>query len=339
MATSNLKYPKITFIIPTLNALKHLPNLIKSIESQNYPKNLVEIIISDGGSTDGTIKYCQKKHLRVLNNPEIIHEPGKSIASKFAQGNILFYTDADNYLATPKWIKLMTQPYLDNPKIRGFLPQTEAPPDSSPINRYFGYLYTDPFSWFVYQNGANPKDYQKLYQPRLSKNNYQIYQFSKDNPPLFGLSQGVGIINTFKRDNFSQNDDILAGLALIRCGSLIAYVPRASLYHYHIDSFPQFISKYTWRIRNNLNQNYRNMGFTQRKKYLSKIQLMRAYLFIPYTLSLIFPLLDATYLSFKYRNLVMFWHLPVSITLALIMIKESIQKYIFRLNIKLNQYE
>jgi len=233
----------------------------------------------------------------------------------------------------------MIKPYLDKSGATGYLPQTIPPPDSVSLNRYLGYLYTDPFSWFVYRNLANPRDYRKIYRPDSVKPAYRIYRFSADNPPLFGLSQGSGTVRSFARTGMSYWDDITAGLYLIRTGGTVAYIPNACVYHYHVKNLSQFVSKYSWRIRNNLTGQVRNMGFASRRQFLSSGQNFRSYLFVPYALSLIFPVWDSLYMSLKFKDTVMLWHLPVTVILALIMIKEIIRKTVFRMNNKLPQYE
>ncbi len=61
------KYSKISVITATFNAAKHLPRLIASLSAQT-DKNF-EWIVSDGGSTDGTLEI-----LRQVNDLEIIIE-------------------------------------------------------------------------------------------------------------------------------------------------------------------------------------------------------------------------------------------------------------------------
>ena len=51
---SNL-FPSISIIIPTLNTVKTLRDCLESIAVQDYPKDKLEIIIADGGSTDYTL--------------------------------------------------------------------------------------------------------------------------------------------------------------------------------------------------------------------------------------------------------------------------------------------
>lgn len=309
--------PEISFIIPTLNAGTLLSKCLASIKSQNYPKNKIEIIIADGGSIDDTLSVAKSYGAKIVRNRDVHQEPGKTYGSKLAMGEILFFIDSDNVLTRKDWLLLMTRPYLENPHIIGLLPQTEPSPDSNSLNQYFGYLFTDPFTWFVYKDAANPKDYDRIYKPLKITEYYKIYKFLPNNHPLFGLAQGVGIKAEYKEKTLGCNDDILAGIRLISQGGLIAYVPKASIYHYHVNGFTQFIKKYRWRIRNNLIQKVRGMGFLQRESYMSSRRKCMKMLFIPYAFSIIFPLLDSIILSVKYKNIVMMWHLLACLTLAI----------------------
>jgi len=324
-----MKLPKVTFVIATLNAMHCLPGLIKSIKKQNYPPQLIEIIVADAFSTDGTRKYLKSQKIRVIDNPAIIHETGKSLAAGKATGNIIFYTDADNELAEPDWIRQMINPHLSYRDIIGFLPQTTADPRDSSLNRYFGHLFTDPFTWFVYGYSANPLDYHYIYKPLRSTPQYHIYRFSKPPYPLFGLSQGTGTISKFKRKPDTANDDMLAGLNIMKAGP-IAYVPNAFIYHHHINSIRELFIKYSWRVRNNFKKDIKNMGFVYRRRYLTKIQHIKTIIYIPYAFSLIIPSIHAVIMVIRFKTPVMLWHPVVSFVIALIIIKEIIFFVIYK---------
>ncbi len=318
--------PKVTFIIPTLNAEPFIKRCLSAIRNQDYPKDKIEIIVADAGSTDKTKAICDQFNAIIIDNPYILHEPGKTHASKEAKGELLFYIDADNILAHDQWLASMVKPYLEQKNILGLLPQTQPPPDSSPINRYLGYLFTDPFTWFVYGVSANPSDYEKQYQPELKTKEYIIYKFNAANHPLFGLSQGVGVSRNFERGGMGTADDILSGIQIIEQGGNIAYVPSAGVYHYHVTDLENFKNKYRWRIRNNLNQRVKGMGFVNRLQFFSLTRKARAILFVPYSLTLVGPSLHALLLSLKWHDMVMFWHVPACFTLGWIMLVESLKK-------------
>jgi len=316
--------PNITFIVPTLNAENSLASCLSSIRTQKYPQKLVEIIIADGGSTDHTIRIARKYGTKILHNPDIYQEYGKTAAAKIAKGLLLFYTDSDNVLSTNTFTSSVVNVYRKHPEVMGFLPQTVPAPDSNPIDRYLGYLFTDPFTWFVYKNSANPRDFHKEYKPLYSTSEYELYRFPKQQIPLFGLAQGVATNKRFTRGTFDYADDILSGIKLIRQGGIVAYIPKATLYHYHINNYVQFIQKYRWRVQNNFAQTIKDTGLVSRLSYLSLPQKLRIILYIPYALSVVFPLIDAILLSLRYKDRVMLYHVVISYTLAWIIIIERI---------------
>lgn len=322
--------PRVSFIIPTLNAAHLLSRCLAAIRNQKYPQDKIEIIVADGGSTDRTRHIAKEFQAKIIKNPQILHEPGKTLASQKAHGDILFYTDADNVLADTNWLQNITLPFLDHPQVVGFLPQTVPAPDSNPLDRYLGFLSTDPFTWFIYGKAASPMDYDLIYKPVTRTEKYLLYRFPVANHPLFGFSQGTGAHKSFNRGNQGKADDILAGIKMIEEGSIIAYVPAAKIYHYHISGLANFISKYRWRIRNNLTQTISNMGIIHRRKYLSFTRKTRALLFPFYAFSVIFPILDTVKLTLKHRDLVMLLHAPTSLILSALIVYESVRSAVIK---------
>lgn len=323
-------FPLVSFIIPTLNAAAILPKCLQAIRGQRYPQNKIEIIVADAGSTDNTRKIARSFGAKIIPNPEILHEPGKDSASKIARGEILFFTDADNILSSHQWLNSMMKAYRQHPKIMGFLPQTLPARGSNSLDRYLGYLSTDPLTWFIYGPAAHPRDYAKMYQPIKETSSYKLYTFTTQNHPLIGLTQGFGTKKTFKRGTIGHADDILAAIKLISEGGIIAYVPAAGVYHYHVAGLENFIKKYRWRFRNNVQQKIKGMGLVNRLTYLNSRRRMRMYLFIPYALSVIFPALHALQLTIKHRDPVMLWHVVASWILAVLILYESLLWFLVR---------
>lgn len=314
--------PRVSFVIPTLNAGWILDRCLSMIRDQDYPPDRVEIVIVDAYSTDNTRQIARKYRAKIIDNPKILHEPGKTIGAGQATGEIIFYTDADNIPTDRQWLKHMVKPYQDNQEVVGFLPQTWPPPDSPAINRYLSYLFTDPLTWFIYGRAANPADYQTIYQPIKAASGYQLYQFTVDQHPLFGLSQGVGVNSHWRRGGLGEADDILSGIQIIQANSLIAYIPAAKIYHYHVNSWQNFLAKYRWRVRNNLIQRVKGMGIANRQAFLNLSRRLRIALFIPYSVSLILPLLDSIRLIWRWRDPVMLWHLPACLGLSWVILTE-----------------
>ena len=103
----------VSVLIPTLNAGRVLEGCLQSIAGQGYPKELVEIIIADGGSTDETLAIARRYTDNIYANPLKTGEAGKAVALKHAQGEIVALVDSDNILPSTDWLSRMVVPFAD----------------------------------------------------------------------------------------------------------------------------------------------------------------------------------------------------------------------------------
>lgn len=85
--------PKLSVIIPTLNEGKSIENLLRSLETQSFRD--FEVVIIDGGSTDGTIQKAEKFGATVLVKKGLKEYPSRNLGAKIARGKILLFTGAD----------------------------------------------------------------------------------------------------------------------------------------------------------------------------------------------------------------------------------------------------
>jgi glycosyltransferase involved in cell wall biosynthesis len=83
--------PAISIIIPTLNEVDILPKLLESIKQQEFTD--YEVIVSDAGSTDGTVKIAEEYGARVVKGG--MPGPGRNRGAEKASGRFLFFLDAD----------------------------------------------------------------------------------------------------------------------------------------------------------------------------------------------------------------------------------------------------
>lgn len=115
-------YPLISIITPTLNAQSVLEECLRSISEQDYPKDKIEIIIADGGSSDGTLEIAKRYGAKVVPNPLKTAEAGKDAALKHARGELVALIDSDNILPDSKWLKQMVEPLLIHKEAVGSKP-------------------------------------------------------------------------------------------------------------------------------------------------------------------------------------------------------------------------
>lgn len=89
---------RVSVIMPVRNEAGYIRESLQSIFEQDYPQHLIEIIVADGMSTDGTreaIKEMQTLHpnLRLVDNPERIAPTGLNAAIAQAQGDVIVRVD------------------------------------------------------------------------------------------------------------------------------------------------------------------------------------------------------------------------------------------------------
>ncbi len=88
----------ISVIIPTLNEEKLLPRLLEQFTPDIKKRYRTEVIISDGGSTDNTLKIAKKYGALVitkrLDQKQTI-AAGRNAGAWRARGDILVFIDAD----------------------------------------------------------------------------------------------------------------------------------------------------------------------------------------------------------------------------------------------------
>jgi glycosyltransferase involved in cell wall biosynthesis len=111
----------VSVVIPTLNAAHVLGKCLASIRAQDYPPGQVELIVADGGSTDGTVEMADRLGALVVPNPLKTGEAGKAVGVRSARGEFIALIDSDNILPQVDWLRRMVAPLTD-PEIVGTEP-------------------------------------------------------------------------------------------------------------------------------------------------------------------------------------------------------------------------
>jgi glycosyltransferase involved in cell wall biosynthesis len=104
---------KLSIILPTYNNERTIEECLRSIARQDWPPSDYEILLLDGGSTDGTLRIARGFSLTIIDNPARNEEAARIKGIRMAKGEILCFVDADNVLVGEDWIRRMLEPFGD----------------------------------------------------------------------------------------------------------------------------------------------------------------------------------------------------------------------------------
>ena len=112
-----MKWPKISVIVPSFNQVQYIESTLSSIVSQNYPS--LELIIIDGGSTDGSVDIIQKFGRDIsywVSEPDGGQTQALIKGFKASTGEIQCWTNSDDLMA-PGCLREVAEFFVSHPKI------------------------------------------------------------------------------------------------------------------------------------------------------------------------------------------------------------------------------
>ena len=116
--------PRASLIIPVRNAERTIGKTLEYLEALDYPADRLQVIIADGGSTDGTIAIVED-YRRSHANVTVVAVPNcaspghaRNEALKVATGEFVLFTDGD-CAPEPDWVQRMLAPFLADAAVGG----------------------------------------------------------------------------------------------------------------------------------------------------------------------------------------------------------------------------
>ena len=109
----------ISVIIPAYNIEDLLEKCVTSVASQDYPKELLQIIVVDDGSTDGT-PHIADELARKYSNVQVIHKENggsssaRNVGIEAATGDYLGFVDSDDYISGVMYSTMMEAALRNN---------------------------------------------------------------------------------------------------------------------------------------------------------------------------------------------------------------------------------
>lgn len=141
------KYSSVTIVIPAYNEEKRVKPTIESALKLDYPRNKIEFIIVNDGSTDKT-EYVVRKLIRNNKrfNIKLINQENKgkgaalNTSLKIAKGEFFVCLDADSFVREDALKKIL--PHFNKKKIAAVLPllKVQKPKNLLQKMQWFEYL-------------------------------------------------------------------------------------------------------------------------------------------------------------------------------------------------------
>ena len=152
--TSGTGYPRVSLVLPTLNAAALLDNCLASIARQTYPQDRYEIILADAFSKDATRDIARKYGAMVIDDPGKNMEEGKRLALRHATGDYIVFVDADNEFTHADYLELAVRALEKNPQALGVESYYLPSPKMSSLCAYLTHLLhiSDPICWLLSTN-------------------------------------------------------------------------------------------------------------------------------------------------------------------------------------------
>jgi len=104
---------RISVVVTVLNEAESLPRMLDGLVAQTHPPD--EVVICDGGSTDGTLPLLEAESrlpLWVIRRPGTNISQGRNAAIEAATGEVIAVADA-GVRSSPQWLEKIAAPFAD----------------------------------------------------------------------------------------------------------------------------------------------------------------------------------------------------------------------------------
>ncbi|OGM33518.1 hypothetical protein A3D00_00090 [Candidatus Woesebacteria bacterium RIFCSPHIGHO2_02_FULL_38_9] len=304
-------WPRVSFILLTINDVRGVERCIKSVNRQNYPKDKVDLVVVDNGSNDGSIETARKLGARVFVHPEGNLYSNWVRGLHKTNGEFVFYLEQDIVLRDVDFIRQMIRPLLIDNRLVATFTKEYPNKDMHWVSRFLSYHYSqcDPLLEYLFL--PLEKTFIKKYK------NYIVCKFEdKKIPPAARMFYRVAYLKktpNWTTKNYFDHDFIIN---CIRSGyEYFAYVQSPGYYHYHARDFKHLLQKRTRNLGMHFFPEYGKYHYTildtkNKKDVLRMIGfIIYANLFIPETIRGFFR-----YLKYKDPALLMEPVVTISVT-------------------------
>ncbi|HWH07563.1 MAG TPA: glycosyltransferase, partial [Candidatus Thermoplasmatota archaeon] len=108
----------ISVVVPCRNEAASLRACLDALALQDYPRDRFEVIVVDGGSTDGCADVARARGTRLLADRGEGPAAARNLGIRAAQGGIVAFTDAD-CMPRPDWLTRVAEVFAEDPGVAG----------------------------------------------------------------------------------------------------------------------------------------------------------------------------------------------------------------------------
>lgn len=295
-----VRLPSLSVIITTLNCDSVISGCLSRIIGQDYPKDLIETLVMDGGSSDRTKDIARGFGARVIEAGYRDNaESRKYLALKMAHNEILLYIDADNYILESDWLKKMVKPFIEDQEIIATYTLRYAyVRNETLMNRYYALFGVgDPVAFYLKKADRLPwfTDRWTLSGEVIEeRETYYKVRFTPESLPTVGCN-GFFISKAILEKVASSPEDFFhtdVNYDLVKIGYDKYGVVKSTILHKIGDSFIESLKRrvHYMRIHHCKLGKRRRYKLFDWQKNRDRLNLLK---FILYTLTFLKPLYDA----------------------------------------------
>lgn len=146
--------PLVSIVMPTWNSMRYLEDCMHSLLNQTY--NNFELLVCDGGSTDGTLQYfesLQDSRIKLVSRRDTGLVNSLNIGFSHARGEILCWLNSDDVYLSSSTLKLIVQDFINNDDVAYVITGNAMLMESGQVARcLLPWIPQPPFTYRGYSN-------------------------------------------------------------------------------------------------------------------------------------------------------------------------------------------